>query len=187
MTNLFLQADGNILLWIQENLRTSILSDIMVFITHLGDNGAIWITIAILLILSAKTRKVGIMTIVALIFSFVINNLLLKNAICRLRPFEVINSLTPLIQAPTDFSFPSGHSAASFAAAGILLTRTNKYIGIPAWILAILIAFSRLYVGVHYPTDVITGILMGLFIAMETINITDILCNRDTRRKTVWQ
>lgn len=185
MTNLFLQADGNVLLWIQENLRTSILSDIMIFITHLGDCGIIWIVIAMLLMLSPKTRKVSIMTIIALFVSLLINNLLLKNSICRLRPFEVINGLIPLIQAPTDFSFPSGHSASSFAVAGILLARTNKHIGIPAWILAFLIAFSRLYIGVHYPTDVIAGMLIGIFIAMETINLTDIICSKNTRRKTV--
>ena len=157
--------DGNILLWIQCNMRSEILTPFFKFITALGNAGAVWIFLTVLLLVFKSTRKTGLTCAVSLSSSFFVNNLILKNVIARPRPYTALSDLIVLIPYPHDLSFPSGHSAASFAvAAAIYLAMPKKY-GIPALILATLIAFSRLYLGVHYPTDVIFGILSGTVIA----------------------
>ncbi|MBE6862093.1 MAG: phosphatase PAP2 family protein [Ruminococcus sp.] len=153
--------DGDILLWIQENIRTPLFDSFFLFITSLGDYGMIWIAASLLLMIPKKTRKVGFMCGLALIFSLLINNVLLKNIVKRARPFSVIDGLTSL-KTPGDFSFPSGHTGASFAAAFTIYRMLPKKYGIPAAVLAVLIAFSRLYLGVHYPTDIIGGIITGV-------------------------
>ena len=93
--------------------------------------------------------------------TFLINNIILKNIIARTRPYEVVEGLNRIIGAQSDFSFPSGHSGASFAVAVVMFMEMPKKYGVPALIVATLIAFSRLYVGVHYPFDVIAGVLTG--------------------------
>ena len=157
--------DGQILLWIQENLRNDFLTPIFKFITSLGDVGMIWIALTILCLFFAKYRKVGCLSALALIGSLLINNVLLKNLVARTRPYEVVEGLTRLIEKQSDFSFPSGHAGASFAAAVIFFIYLPKKFGIPAIILAFLISFSRLYVGVHYVTDVLAGGLISTAIA----------------------
>ncbi len=158
--------DGDILLWIQDNLRNGILSPVMKGITHLGDAGIIWIALTILLLCFKKTRKVGIMSAMALVGSLIINNLILKNLISRTRPYEVIDGLNRIIEKQSDFSFPSGHTGSSFAAGVVMFKKLPKKYGIPALILAFLIAFSRLYVGVHFPTDVLAGAVTGTISAI---------------------
>jgi undecaprenyl-diphosphatase len=93
-----------------------------------------------------------------------INNHLIKNLVQRPRPFVTFTDLQIIIPTPSEFSFPSGHTSSSFAAAGVFYKHLPKKIGVPAIVLAGLIGLSRLYVGVHYPTDVIAGILMGIFL-----------------------
>ncbi len=159
--NALLTLDGNLLLWIQEYLRNDFLTPIMTFITRLGDAGIIWIAISVLLLFFKKTRPIGLMAFLALMGSVVINNLILKHLVARIRPYEVVDGLTLLIEKQNDFSFPSGHSGASLAASVVFLKKAPKKFGIPALILALLICFSRLYVGVHYPTDVLAGICTG--------------------------
>lgn len=167
MIDFLINIDGNILLWIQEFLRNSLFTPIFVTITHLGDGGAIWIIISLLLLIFKKTRRMGALCIAALLGSLIVNNLILKNLVARIRPYEVIDGLNLLIEKQKDLSFPSGHSGASFAAAvTIFQCIKNKKIGIIAIIFASLIAFSRLYVGVHYPTDVLVGIITGTFISI---------------------
>ena len=92
--------------------------------------------------------------------------------VCRVRPYDANPLLMPLIQRPTDFSFPSGHAASSFACAGVMWHKLPRRAGVPVLILAILISFSRLYIGVHYPTDVLAGAISGLlisFLAIRTV------------------
>ncbi len=168
-----LQLDGNILLFIQENLRSDILTPVWKFITSLGDMGWFWILLSILLLIPKKTRKIGMTALLSLIIGTLITNVVLKNAIARVRPYEVIEGLELLVRKQADFSFPSGHSCASFAVAMVIYKMEPKVWGIMAVILATLIAFSRLYVGVHYPTDVIAGIIIGVFSAWAAIKIID--------------
>lgn len=164
--NTFLQSvqnlDGEILLQIQQHLRTDMLTPLMKFVTFLGNGGWFWILCAVVLLAIPKTRKTGYAAVLSLIFGVIVTNLLLKNIVARPRPFAEIEALIPLIAKPTDFSFPSGHTTASFAVALVMLRMLPKKIGIPAVVLAALVAFSRLYLGVHYPTDVLAGFVVAL-------------------------
>lgn len=157
-----LLLDGNILLWIQEYLRQEWMTPFWKFITFLGNGGWFWITLSVLLLIPKKTRKVGVTALIALAIGAIITNVFLKNIVARTRPYEVIDGLLLLVGKQSDFSFPSGHSCASFAAAMAYYKMSPKQYGIPALVLAGLISFSRLYVGVHYPTDVIAGIMIGI-------------------------
>lgn len=165
MVNFLLNLDGNILLFLQEYVRNPVLTPVLKVITTLGNGGAIWIALTILLLVIPKTRKVGCMTLLALIGTLVVNNMLLKNLIARTRPYEVIEGLTYIVKKPVDYSFPSGHAGCSFAAACIMFRRLPGRYGVPALVLAILISLSRLYVGVHYPSDVLFGVLSGIVIS----------------------
>ena len=167
--------DGQFLIWLQENVRSDVLTPIMKLITHLGDKGLFWILIAVVMLFFKKTRPLGIMAGIALVFSVLINNVLIKPNVGRIRPYEVVDGLKLLIEKQHDPSFPSGHSGASFAAAVVFLVKGPKKIGIPAIIVAALIAFSRLYVGVHYPTDVICGIITGTCCAIISFMIWSIV------------
>lgn len=160
-----LQLDGNILLWIQDYIRTPILTPIVVFITSLGDGGRIWILFSLFLLLFKKTRKAGILGLAALLGSLIINNWVLKNLVGRIRPYESIAELMIVIPKPGEFSFPSGHTSSSFACAWMFFQKLPKRYGVPALVLATLIGLSRLYVGVHYPTDVLAGAVSGILIA----------------------
>ncbi|MDD5948279.1 MAG: phosphatase PAP2 family protein [Lachnospiraceae bacterium] len=160
--------DGQILLWIQEFVRNGILTPVMTGITHLGDAGRIWILLTLGLLIVPRTRKVGLMCACALLGSLLINNMILKNWVARVRPYEVVEGLKLLIERQHDWSFPSGHTASSFAAAVVMFRNLPKWFGIPALVLAVAISLSRLYVGVHYPTDVLFGLLSGTAIAILT-------------------
>lgn len=166
MLESLLQLDGAILLWVQEHVRQDFLSPVVKFITHLGDAGWCWILLAVILLIVKKTRKIGLVTAVSLLSSYVVNNLILKNLVARVRPYEAVDGLQRIIEAQSDFSFPSGHSASSFAAAVVIFMLCPRKYGVPALVLAFLIALSRLYVGVHYPTDVLTGVISGTVIAV---------------------
>ena len=109
-----------------------------------------------------KTRKVGILVSVALLLDVLTCNVILKPLIARTRPYDVNTAVELLIRAPRDYSFPSGHTAASFAAAAALWFADKKKLAIPALVLAVLIAFSRMYFYVHYPTDVLGGAILGM-------------------------
>ena len=174
-----MQWDDQFLLFLQENVRNDVLTPIMKFITHLGDKGILWILIAVLLCCFKKTRPIGLMAGIALVMSVVINNAIITNLVARPRPYlpETVGGqgLKLLIEEQDDWSFPSGHSGASFAAAVVFLCKGPKKLGIPSIIMAFLIAFSRLYVGVHYPTDVLAGIITGTCCAIIAIMIWNIV------------
>ena len=134
-------------------------------VTRLGDGGLIWIAAGMLLIIYGCVRKkqgvllCGASMLVALAIGFIAGNLILKPLIARPRPYEGLD-ISLLIKAPTDFSFPSGHTLSSFAASVSVFLRNRKW-GVAAIILACLIAFSRLYLYVHFPSDILFGILLG--------------------------
>lgn len=165
MLETLLNLDGGFLLFLQESVRNPILDNIMIFITSLGNGGMIWIAATIVLLIPKKTRKAGIMSAAALLGSLIINNNIVKNIVQRPRPFVTFTDLQIIIPTPSEFSFPSGHTSSSFAAAAVFYRHLPKKLGLPAVILAGLIGFSRLYVGVHYPTDVIAGVLMGILLS----------------------
>ena len=150
-----------ILDWLQ-TIRTPIGDALMCFITSLGNVGAIWIVLAVVLIAIPKTRKSGIIVAAALIIDAVLCSGILKNVFCRIRPFDVNTAIQVLITKPRDFSFPSGHTSASFAAANALYLAKERKLFILTLVLACLIAFSRMYLYVHYPTDILGGIVFLL-------------------------
>ena len=149
-----------ILNWLQ-SLHTPILDKIMQLITHLGDMGIIWIILTIVMLLIPKTRKSGVIMAAALIVDVILCNVILKNLIARVRPYDVNTAVQVLVAKPKDFSFPSGHTAASFASVTALYLAGEKKLWKPALALAILIAFSRMYLYVHYPTDILGGVIFG--------------------------
>jgi undecaprenyl-diphosphatase len=154
--------EGSILLWIQNNLRSDFLDPIMKAITMLGDKGMIWILITLVLLILRRTRPLGVICAVSMVIGLVVTNLIIKNWVARVRPYEVIQGLECIVKKADDWSFPSGHTTNSLACAWVLFRKTPKKCGVPALILAILIAFSRLYVGIHYPTDVLGGAVIGI-------------------------
>lgn len=172
MTHLLMvlsSLDSNILFWIQENLRSEFLTPLFQFITTSGNAGLIWIVATCVLLAFKKTRKVGAMSAVALVFSLLFTNLLIKPLVARTRPYEVMDRLIILIDRPHDSSFPSGHTTAAFASAWVMFRGLPKKVGIPVLVYAFLMAFSRLYFGVHYPTDVLGGIILGVLYAMAAM------------------
>ncbi|CZQ86361.1 phosphatidic acid phosphatase type 2/haloperoxidase [Trichococcus palustris] len=148
-----------------QNLHTPLLDQIMVFITTLGNGGMVWIALSIVLLVIPKYRIYGLTMLVALLISFIFGNVILKNIVARPRPSWVDPSVKLLIPNPSDYSFPSGHTFTSFASAGSLFLY-NKKSGVAAIVLASLIGFSRMYLYVHYPSDVLAGALFGLAAAV---------------------
>ena len=144
------EMDLSILDWIQAHLRCGFLDHVVPAITMLGEVGWIWILLAVVLLAREKTRKLGAAVAISLVLDLVLCNLLLKPIVARPRPFTFRPEITLLVKAPRDFSFPSGHTAASFAAASALLFSKHKS-WIPAMVLAVLIALSRLYLYVTIP------------------------------------
>lgn len=157
------EFDHAILLFIQENFRVDFLTPIMETSSTLVNAGLFWILLSVVLICFKKTRMIGVVTLSSIAFCFLINNIVLKNVVARARPFDTYNDIIPLIAKPTDYSFASGHTTCSFAAAVPLSRFLNKPLAIVSLAFATLVSFSRLYLGVHYPTDVLTGIAIGTF------------------------
>lgn len=191
LDTLAITFDFPILEFIRNNIKATLpfLDNVMPYISLFGEWGAFWIAVAAILLLFRKTRKTGLSMGVAMLLGVIICNVILKRAVVRPRPFDyyalpeviarireagvpILNDGFPKssseagwIVSSSDFSFPSGHTICCFEAATVLMVK-NKWAGIPAMILAFLVAFSRLYLYVHYPTDVIfsmfAGILLGL-------------------------
>ena len=169
--------DLPILNWIQQNMQSTFLDFIMPFITILGDAGIFWIACSVILMFIPKYRKAGFSMGLALIFGVVVCNMILKPLVGRIRPYNYNLDVLKLqwqdflvhgkllVETPHDFSFPSGHTIASFEAS-VALYKNDKRLGIPALILAVLIAFSRMYLYVHYPTDVIASVILGTIFAL---------------------
>lgn len=152
------QIDLTILDWIQGQLRCGLLDEVMPWLTMLGEAWAVILAAAVLLAIP-KTRRLGLAVAIALVLDGVLCNGILKPLVARPRPYT-LRTVELLIAAPKDFSFPSGHTAATFAVA-LALLRKKPRAGLPVVVLAAGVAFSRLYLYVHYPSDVLCGMLLG--------------------------
>lgn len=166
------QLDLNILYYVQDNMRSEVLNGVVRVFTSLGNYGLIWILFTLALFIYSDTRKVGIMCAVALILDLIICNGILKNVIARTRPYDAFENIRCIMPPQSDYSFPSGHTASSFAAVvPVIINKNTRKLGIAALVVAIFMAVSRIYVCVHYPSDVVGGIIVGLFCGAASCKI----------------
>lgn len=150
-----------ILNWIQLHCRCAALDVLMPAVSLICNHGEVWIVLAVILLLNKKTRRSGTVLAVALLLDYLVCNMTLKPLIGRIRPCDVNRAVKLLIRRPRDYSFPSGHSASSFAAVGALKASGSR-LWAPALALGLLICFSRLYLYVHWPSDVLGGMALGV-------------------------
>lgn len=144
-----------------QGLNMPWLDPIMIFVSWLGNGGLFWIAAAIVLLFFKKTRKCGIVMLISMALCYLVGNLAIKNLVARARPFVVDTSVVLKIPIPSEYSFPSGHTMNGFTAATVIFLYYKKP-GIIALLFATLIAFSRMYLFVHYPTDILAGIVIGV-------------------------
>ena len=156
-------ADGAALLWIQETVRHSLIDPLVMGYTRLGDMGLLWIALSLLMLCFAKTRRAGALSLGAMLLGMLCTNVALKHLVGRARPYLVVEGLIPLLLEGDPNSFPSGYTCAAFAAAGAWCRALPwRWMRIGAAALAALMGISRLYVGVHYPSDVLAGLCIGV-------------------------
>lgn len=160
MFNYIQLLDEKIIFGIKNFTGNPIIDNIMISATKLGDNGFIWIITGFIFVLIPRTRKTGAILFSVLFLNFLLNDIYLKNLIARPRPFVSFPQLQLMIAAPSSFSFPSGHASSAFASAYVLSGEFRKY-SYPIYIFASIVAFSRIYLGVHYISDIAAGCLMG--------------------------
>ncbi|MBQ8057792.1 MAG: phosphatase PAP2 family protein [Ruminococcus sp.] len=165
MIDYITQIDFAVLDFIQQNLRSDFLDHVMVFLSLIGEGGFVWFLIALPMLFFKKSRVCGVVVILSMGASLLLGEFFLKNLIGRVRPCNINTEIEMLIERPKSFSFPSGHTSSSFASATTVFL-WNKKCGVIALVLAFLIAFSRLYNYVHFPTDVLCGMLFGAFISL---------------------
>lgn len=156
------------------SIQDPILTSIMKVFTVIGEGGAIWIALSLIFLINKSTRKLGAAMAVALIFCLLVGNVALKNLIARPRPCWRHPEVSMLIAVPKDYSFPSGHTMSSFAAAVSIFLANRKW-GAVALAGGALIAVSRMYFYVHYPTDVLAGLAIGIVLAFIAKKIVDSL------------
>lgn len=173
-----LNFEINILEAIRNSLSCGTLDGIMKFLSAINNHGEIWLAAALVMLLLPKYRRMGAGVLSALLLEVLLCSLFLKPLVGRMRPFTANPSASLIIPPPDDFSFPSGHTASSFAAATAIFIR-NKRLGAAAFILSALVGFSRLYLYVHYPTDVLCGAALGLLSAL----ISDVFINKFLSKK----
>ena len=175
--------EAEIILWIQENIRGP-LDGVVKCITYLGEDGILWIAMGIVLLFFEKTRPAGITVLLSLLFDFLIVNVALKALVARPRPYVVNELIQPLVGGVSAYrSFPSGHSGGSFSAMFALYKWVPKKVGIPALILAAMVALSRLYVGVHYPTDIIGGCIIGFVCSVMAYQVVQLVMKKIGEKK----
>ena len=175
-------AEFAILDWIQAHLRCGFLDAVLPAISRTANHGELWIILAVILLLIRGQRKYGASVACGLILDLVSCNIILKPLIGRIRPFAVNGLVELLIAAPTDASFPSGHTAASFAAVFALKTAGSP-LWKPALAVALVIAFSRVYLYVHWPSDVLGGALLGAAVGWAGAKLVEKADNIIAKRK----
>lgn len=157
--------DTKILDFIAKNMRSDWLDFLMKVFTFIGEAGIFGIAIAILCLCFKNYRKTGMYILITMALGFLIGNLLLKNVIARDRPCVVHPELVHTISCPSGYSMPSGHTLHSFIPAFVLLFNKKWKSGIITFVLASLIAFSRMYFYVHYPSDILFGFLLAALLS----------------------
>lgn len=176
------QIDITIIEWVQETLVADWLTPVMKVITYFGEFGLGWILIALGLVCFKKTRKAGLTMGLAMLMGYLLGEVFLKNVIQRPRPFTLWPEMELLIHAPSGYSCPSGHTTSSFAAATAVLCYNKKW-GAAALGFAVLVGFSRMYFTVHYLTDVLFGIALGVACGLIAYKLIGLLWRKIEKRK----
>ncbi len=171
-----------ILKFVQETFSCDFLDAIFKFVSYIGNKGAIWIVCALILCIFKKTRKAGIISAISLIFCLTIGNMTLKPLIGRMRPYEFDTSLKVIIPLLKDASFPSGHTMAAFAFCHSTAKIYKKY-RIPLYALAVFMGLSRIYLCMHFPTDVIFGAFFGILFAIASQKIYELIAKGGKRNE----
>lgn len=153
--------DASVITAIYENVHSAFLTMFFRIVTLLGEGGIFWIAVAVILLFFKKTRRSGICIGASLLIGVIVGNGIIKNVVARPRPYDAIEGIESVVSHLSDYSFPSGHSLCCFEAATALAMNRTKW-AIPAYVGAVLVAVSRLFLFVHYPTDVICGALLGV-------------------------
>ena len=164
--------DFTLLNAIQNNMRNSFMDKLMPKITLLGDKGLFFIFMAVIMLFFKSYRDCGIACLTGLMCGVIVGNLIVKNIVRRSRPCWINHKINMLIEIPKDYSFPSGHTLAAFIFATVVMHYDKKF-GIPAVIIASAIAFSRMYLYVHFPTDVFSGVILGIIIGCTVVDLLD--------------
>lgn len=152
--------DFEILFFIQNYIRNDVLDVLVPLYTSLGEDGIIWIALGFILLIPKKYRKTGIMVLATLLVMLIVNNIILKNLIARPRPCWTYPEMVQLVGNPSSYSFPSGHTVSAFAVAFTVFSQ-HKKLGKIIIVMAAIMAFTRLYVFVHFPTDIYGGIIVA--------------------------
>ena len=173
--------DFAVLDWIQANLKCGFLDFLMPKITMLGEHGIFVILLGIAMLFFKKYRRAGIASLSVMAVAYIAVNKLLKNIVARPRPCWINTAVELISSVPNEYSFPSGHTLYITIAATILM-HYDKRLGIPAVVLAVLIGFSRLYLYVHFPTDVIAGALLGIGFGLLAIFTADKIAERRNKK-----
>ncbi len=175
------------LMWMYAH-RNDLLDGFFSFITHFGDKGLFFIALGLILIIFSKTRKCGLTVAVALAIGVIVGNVILKNVVARIRPFDLYDVMNgtkdyidTIVKRPDDWSFPSGHTMAAFATATAVFGYYKKA-GLALIIFAVIMGFSRFYLFVHYPTDIICGGILGIISAFIAIKLVNAFFARRERR-----
>lgn len=170
--------DEAIQLFIQSNWHPAkALETVMAFITTLGDAGIFWIALGLVLLLFKKTRKAGACMLAVLAVEFILGEGILKALVKRPRPYTVFPEITMYVDKLSSYSFPSGHSMSSFACAATLV-RFHRPWGIAALVFATLMAFSRVYLFMHWPSDVLCGALLGILVSLVVMKVIRLVAKR---------
>lgn len=158
------------------------LDAVMIFFTRLGDDGILWIALGVGLLFFKKTRKCGIYILLSMLLSMLVGKVIIKNLVERPRPFMADPSVALKVNPPGSFSFPSGHTLDAFTSATAIFLCCRKT-GIVAFVVASLIAFSRMYLFLHYPTDILGGIVIGVCVAVIVVKAFEKLCVKILQKK----
>ena len=174
--------DAAVMAFIQTHFHNVLTDTIFPVITMLGEAGVGWIVLSLVLLCFKKTRRTGVLVLIAMAITLLFGELALKNIVCRPRPCNVFTDFPMLVTRPSSYSFPSGHTSSSFAAA-LILTLRHKKVGWLAYIPAVLIAFSRVFLFVHYPTDVLVGMVLGTLAALLTYFAAEAIQKRRAEKR----
>lgn len=170
MIDAIVSWDASVLLWVQENIRTAFGDLIIPFWSRLGNAGLLWITAALILLFFRKTRRAGVLALAAMLLNLVVVNGVIKHLVGRPRPWLTIEGLIVLVNEPDPNSFPSGHTSAAFAfALAVYQELSIPWVRVAVVAAAVCMGWSRIYVAVHYPSDVLAGAVIGALCGLAVV------------------